>query len=68
MAGHCITLLGGICLSDDPVPTKQLLGLGITLISIIIYSYFKFTEKRDRQQCIAEGAANNNNIVVRISV
>ncbi|XP_002736507.1 solute carrier family 35 member E3-like [Saccoglossus kowalevskii] len=48
MVGHfkfCLTLLGGYFLFDDQLQTNQLLGIGMTLTGIILYTHFKMQER-----------------------
>ncbi|XP_070559095.1 solute carrier family 35 member E3-like [Ptychodera flava] len=51
MVGHfkfCFTLLGGYFIFEDPLRLNQMLGIGMTLTGIILYTHLKMQEQNKR--------------------
>ena len=53
MIGHskfCITLLGGVVLFHDPVSLNQMLGIGLVILGISLYTYLKIQNQKQTSQ------------------
>jgi len=55
MVGHmkfCITLIGGYLIFNDAMKLHQLLGVSLTFLGIIVYTYFKLEEQKSEKRII----------------
>ena len=48
----CITLIGGYLIFNDAMKLHQLLGVSLTFLGIIVYTYFKLEEQKSEKRII----------------